>query len=150
MFKRYNYLHLLPLLMASSHKRQIGSSPVPNVCCPLVGTPSGVCVCIVAKGLTLSMIKHFRAPITLALTPRTGDISPKRVGVVTGGLFQRQAVIFHANITLQVLRDSGSEVVSNDGTSHLRVRDQTLRVPLFDSPVLFGNEGDLAENKTAN
>lgn len=42
------------------------------------------------------------------------DVSPKGVDMVTGGLFQRRVVIIHANITLQVLCESGNEVISNN------------------------------------
>lgn len=89
--------------MASSHKRQIDSSPVPNVCCPLVGTPSGVCVCIVAKALTLSMIK------TLYSSPNPGAHTLNHL------------VIYHQNVS--VWSQEGcfkGRLLSSMLTSHFR------------------------------
>lgn len=62
------------------------------------------------------------------------DLPPKRVGMVTGGLFQRWDVIIHANITLQVLHEYGSEVISNNNITFYGVRLNTLSLtPLFTS-----------------
>lgn len=76
------------------------------------------------------------------LTPRTGDISPKRVGVMKGGLFQRRVVIIHANITLQVRRDSGN--ITFDG-----VRSDTQSSTFHINQIVLESnfEAYLAENK---